>query len=289
MPYKTSAKRDTWIALLGLVLLLAWEASGWDRTVTHWFGGTGGFPLRDAWLTSTLVHEGGRAVAWTAFVLLLLDTARPWLAGPSTQQRRYWLGATLAGLMLVPGLKRLSQTSCPWDLAEFGGSAPYVPHWALFARDGGPGHCFPSGHAVAAFAFLSLYFLWRPHRPVLARWLLGGVTALGLLFGGAQLARGAHFPSHTFWSAWLCWTLCAAASRLQQRQHAAVATQGAHQADGGAAPAAVAVGTRSGQEARSQRGHPLGDHAFGVTVGDGLKSQTDDASQGEAQRQPCQV
>jgi membrane-associated PAP2 superfamily phosphatase len=26
--------------------------------------------------------------------------------------------------------------------------------------------------------------------------------------------RGAHFPSHTLWSAWLCWTLGAIAARV---------------------------------------------------------------------------
>ena len=41
----------------------------------------------------------------------------------------------------------------------------------------------------------------------------------GLLFGWARLARGAHFPSHTMWSAWLCWTIGAlAAKRLERNQ-----------------------------------------------------------------------
>ena len=31
----------------------------------------------------------------------------------------------------------------------------------------------------------------------------------GLLFGGAQTLRGAHYPSHSLWTAWLCWTLSA--------------------------------------------------------------------------------
>lgn len=39
-------------------------------------------------------------------------------------------------------------------------------------------------------------------------WLLAVVLA-GLLFGGAQFLRGAHAPSHTLWTAWLCWALSA--------------------------------------------------------------------------------
>ncbi|WP_298235650.1 phosphatase PAP2 family protein [uncultured Azohydromonas sp.] len=207
------------VALLALALLAAWEATGWDRTVARWLGDAAGFPMRDAWLTSTLLHNGGRRLAWAALALSAWDAIRPWQAGPSRKERLYWLGVTVAGSMLVPGIKRLSDTSCPWDLAEFGGHTAYVPHWAYWGRDGGPGHCFPSGHAVAAFAFLSLYFLWRPYRPVLARWLLFGVVGLGLMFGWVQLARGAHFPSHTFWSAWLCWALCTAAAARQQHLH----------------------------------------------------------------------
>ena len=212
-----ASRRDAGVTLVAFLLLMAWEVAGWDRAVAHWFGRASGFAMRDAWLASGLLHEGGRWLAGLALALFALASLRPAPAGPSRRERLYWLGVTVAALLLVPAFKQLSHTSCPWDLAEFGGHAAYVPHWVFSMRDGGPGHCFPSGHAVAAFAFLSLYFLWRPHRPVLARRLLGGVVALGLLFGWAQLARGAHFPSHTFWSAWLCWVLCVAAAAVQAR------------------------------------------------------------------------
>ena len=135
--------------------------------------------------------------------------------GPSRSDRLRWLGACLACLLLVPLAKRFSRTSCPWDVAEFGGSASYVPHWLLGTLDGGPGHCFPSGHAVAAFAFFSGYFLRRDTRPRLARVWLAGVLLAGLAFGWAQLARGAHYPSHTLWSAWLCWAVCVAVDRIR--------------------------------------------------------------------------
>lgn len=87
-----------------------------------------------------------------------------------------------------------------------------MSHWHFGLADGGPGHCFPSGHAVAAFAFFAMYFLWRGHDPRLARRWLAGVLAAGAVFGFAQLARGAHYPSHTLWSAWICWTICVAVS-----------------------------------------------------------------------------
>jgi hypothetical protein len=117
--------------------------------------------------------------------LLVWDATRTRLSGPPRRERLYWLSATVAALVLVPTIKRFSSTSCPWDLLPFGGTAPYVPHWWLRVLDGGPGHCFPSGHAVAAFGFFGVYFLWRPYRPVLAQaalaavWLLGRGVRLG--------------------------------------------------------------------------------------------------------------
>ena len=80
--------------------------------------------------------------------------------------------------------------------------------------DGGSGHCFPSGHAVSAFAFVALFFLWRPHRPRLAWALLGAVLAFGAVSGLTQLVRGAHFLSHSLWSAWLCAAIAVAARPL---------------------------------------------------------------------------
>jgi membrane-associated PAP2 superfamily phosphatase len=29
------------------------------------------------------------------------------------------------------------------------------------------------------------------------------------VLGVTQLLRGAHFPSHSLWTAWVCWTLSA--------------------------------------------------------------------------------
>ena len=53
--------------------------------------------------------------------------------------------SALLGLAVVSVIKILSNTSCPWDLAEFGGVARYASHWALGVIDGGGGRCFPGG------------------------------------------------------------------------------------------------------------------------------------------------
>lgn len=202
---RTHAGQDLAVAAAGLLAIVLWEASGWDWPLIRLYGDAAGFALRDAWWARDLLHDGGRWLARAVIVLLLVDAWRPLWPGPSRRQRMQAIATILACLVLVPALKRLSATSCPWDLDAFGGLATYVPHWWPYAVDGGPGHCFPGGHAVAAFAFFPLYFTWRSHRPGLARGLALGIVVAGGVFSWAQMARGAHFASHGLWTAWLCW------------------------------------------------------------------------------------
>ena len=178
-----ASRCDLLVTSLALACLLAWDASGWDLALTHWYGTAAGFGWRDAWLTRSLLHDGGRLFAWGALGLLVVDACHPLLPGPKRIERWHWIGVMLAGVLLVPSIKRVTTTSCPWDLAEFGGVASYVSHWQIGVSDGGPGHCFPSGHAVAAFSFFGIYFLWREHRPRLAGCFLAIVLLAGSVFG----------------------------------------------------------------------------------------------------------
>ena len=134
-------------------------------------------------------------------------------------------GALLA-LAVVSVTKNLSTTSCPWDLAEFGGVARHVSHWAMGVLDGGGGRCFPAGHASAGFAFAGGYFALRRKAPAAARWWLAGSLLAGLVLGAAQQVRGAHFMSHTLWSGWICWTtgwLCDLAAQALRPRFSAFA------------------------------------------------------------------
>ena len=209
---------DAVVTVLTLGLLLAWDAQGLDLPAAHLFGSTLGFAWRDSWWANTLLHNGGRVAAGSLLLGLVVNSLRPPAPGtPLRAQRWRWLGVIVACVALVPALKRFSLSSCPYELIEFGGLAQYVSHWRWGVADGGPGHCFPSGHAVSAFAFLGLYFLWRQHAPRRARAMLAAVVLVGLILGLAQLARGAHYPSHTLWTAWLCWALSAAAAHTIAR------------------------------------------------------------------------
>ena len=199
-----------------LLCLLAWDASGLDLVLAHWFGTTQGFALRDHWLFTTVLHEGARRLSWLLVVGLSL--AVWWPVGVLRQldrwQRLQLVVSILLGLALVVAIKRISSTSCPWDLAEFGGLARYVSHWRFGLVDGGGAHCFPAGHASAGFAFVGGYFVLRDRAPRAARIWLAAALAAGLVLGVSQQMRGAHFMSHTLWTAWLCWTVAWACHSL---------------------------------------------------------------------------
>jgi membrane-associated PAP2 superfamily phosphatase len=209
--------RRPWLWLvMSFLLLLVWDASGLDLVLTRAVGDAQGFAWRDNWVLDNLFHEGGRRLALVALALLAFDAWRPMLAGPTRRDRLFWWLVVLFSALAIPVLKQASLTSCPWDLAEFGGTAFYRSHWLWAMPDGGPGRCFPSGHAVSAFAFIGQYFLWRGTRPQLARRLLWVVLAVGALFALTQFLRGAHYVSHSLWSAWLCAALALAAASLRR-------------------------------------------------------------------------
>lgn len=176
--------------------------------VAHWFGNSQGFPLQSNWFMVHIAHDGARMLAW--LVVLGLSLNIWWPVGPMRSlpySRRVQLVVSIFIALVVMGLiKRVSTTSCPWDLVDFGGLGHYVSHWAWGTQDGGGGHCFPAGHASAGFGFLGGYFALRHHQPRAARiWLTVSLIA-GFALGWAQQMRGAHFMSHTLWTAWLCWT-----------------------------------------------------------------------------------
>ncbi len=211
--------RDAVVTLVAAVLLLAWDFSGADLAVSRLFGSPNGFALRDNFWTATVAHSGGRVLAWACLLALIVCAwQKPVPAGgPQRSERVYWLMVTVVSLIAVPTIKQFSATSCPWDLALFGGQAQHVLHWRWGVADGGSGRCFPSGHAVGAFAFFSQYFLWRGYQPRRARRWLVAVLVVGTIFGLAQLARGAHYVSHSAWSALICFALSAVADAMRER------------------------------------------------------------------------
>lgn len=206
--------------LVALPLLLAWDYAGLDLRVAELFGTAHGFAWRDHWLTAGLMHGGIRMLAWGVWVTLLagLRWPLPFARGLSRRERLAWLLATTIALLAVPLLRLGSATSCPWSLAEFGGAtAHYVPHWMIGLYDGGEGHCFPSSHAATGFGFVTGWFALRHSAPRAARTWLSVTVVIGVAISVVQVVRGAHYPSHCLWAAWICWATAAACFAVARR------------------------------------------------------------------------
>jgi membrane-associated PAP2 superfamily phosphatase len=208
-----SRKSIVWLGL-PLLLIVLWDITPADLAISNWYGTAQGFPLRDNYWLSTVLHTWARRTG--VFLAVLCIVAIWWPVGPwrhTTRRERVWLACTVwacaAGISL---LKFTSLTSCPWDLQQFGGTARYVWHFTFGGIRGGTGGCFPSGHASTFFSFLPVFWLLRRHHTKRAWWIFAAICVAGLAMSWVQVMRGAHFPSHVLWTLWLSWSLGTLAS-----------------------------------------------------------------------------
>lgn len=218
-----SSWRRVALTLVLLVPVLLWDAAGLDLPLARLFGTARGFAWRHEPAFVLLLHEVPRAMGMAAVLALAWGAWRPWgfLRAMTMADRGQLVSSIALAVVAVTTLKRLAATSCPWDLMEFGGVARYVSHWAWGMGDLGPGHCFPAGHASAGFGFVAGWFVLRRAAPSLARPWLVAALALGCVLGLSQQVRGAHYMSHTLWTAWICWTvglLVDEAARIWRRE-----------------------------------------------------------------------
>jgi membrane-associated PAP2 superfamily phosphatase len=220
-----------WVTVITLALLLALEATSLDLALARLSFDSAllAFPLREHFLTTRVAHDGVRFVSALAFAWIALSVWKP--VGPlrrlTRPQRIYLLAAVATCLVVVALLKRTSALHCPWGLAEFGGAHAYLRLFDPVPPGWQHGACFPAGHALSAFAYIGGYFAWRGiDRRVAAVWL-ATVLLIGTFAGVSQQLRGAHFLSHTLWTAWLCWSLSAALAWLARARLRPVNTSAA--------------------------------------------------------------
>lgn len=172
-----------------------------DEARSRWIGGS-------SWWTNELIHRDGtwlmRSVAALSLTLWIATWVRPQLH----ELRRpalYFFAAVVLSVGLVGLLKTVSNIDCPRDLTEFGGRFPFIHLFEHRPADLRHARCFPAAHASSGYALLALYFAFRERSWLVARLGLATGLLLGLVFGIAQQARGAHFVSHDVWSAMLVW------------------------------------------------------------------------------------
>ena len=195
--------------LLASVALMAGNGDQWLADLLYHAEG-GQWALRDAWVTSDLLHHGGKHLSASAAVLVLLAVLRSCIDARWKPLRRPLLYLLLAlGLStgVVALLKSWTQMDCPWDLQRYGGANAFIGLFEARPAALGRTACYPAGHASAGYGWVALYFFALRLRPQW-RWpALGLALSAGLAFGFAQQLRGAHFLSHDVATLAVSWTV----------------------------------------------------------------------------------
>ena len=182
------------------------------------------FPWRDAWLAATFNHRILKGLLATAAVLLIVAAAADAgyrfrrLDGIRMRLRVIALSALFVPLV-ISALKQTSNAHCPWDLARYGGSHPYLRLFEALPAGVMPGHCLPAGHASSALWLISFAVLWLPRRPGHAALAATAALAAGFAVGWLQQLRGAHFLTHTLWSVWIAAALVTVITAAVQYAH----------------------------------------------------------------------
>lgn len=221
IPHSGPFRKTFWVAHLWLptavfaalcVLLLGLHGDQWIADRIYALEGHR-WSLQAGYWSQDVFHAAGRQASKNAWFVLLVACA----ASFCNRNLRAWrvplvylLIATLLSTAMVGLLKRSTNVDCPWDLLRYGGEHAY--YGLLAHRPAGLARaaCFPAGHASAGYAWVSLYFFAMATAPRWRWWALGSALSLGMLFGGAQQLRGAHFLSHDLWSLMICWLVALA-------------------------------------------------------------------------------
>lgn len=219
-PSITAIQRKRWICVNLVVVLFLLTAAMALIAITHWtdldltladyaFDAQAGvFPLRNAWIVVNFNHVILKRV-FTAIAVLILITVLWDIFVPLTWSwlRRFQLRVIALSALLIPTtislIKQISDSHCPWDIQRYGGPEPYVKLFELLPAGVSQGHCMPAGHASSALWMISLSVLFVPQRLLHATFSLIALLFLGIGVGWIQQLRGAHFLTHTLWSAWI--------------------------------------------------------------------------------------
>ncbi len=212
--------RTTWRRhVVGTVLLLVttlvvFESSNLDLRLQDYL--YGGAP--HMWLVNAR-EPVGRWVCYSGIKTLLVGlgiglaiayAASFRFAGLREYRNRVLLMILALGIVpsVVGGLKWISNVYCPDQLDRYGGSKPYVKVFSCYPSgyvQTQRGYGYPAGHASGGFALMMLYFFFESRRARLFG--LSAGLVVGWVMGVYQMAKGAHFLSHTVVTMLLAWLI----------------------------------------------------------------------------------
>ena len=198
------------LLLFYVITLLLLDVAGGDLWLASKIYAMEGYQwsLQQHWLTENILHRGARLINYLCCALVLIATLYANVKRSKNKALADSLIALslslLSAFVLVAYLKAITNIACPWDLALFGGTEPYVhllqkrPSYLPYNQ------CFPAGHASVGYAWVALYYFFKHSRPQYR--FIGLATGLsaGLILGLTQQLRGAHFMSHDVTTLFIC-------------------------------------------------------------------------------------
>jgi membrane-associated PAP2 superfamily phosphatase len=144
-------------------------------------------------------------------LLAIVVTPGAWRkTAPAWMRDRRALLVCFFTLGLVPlavgQIKQSTNVYCPAQIQRYGGAMPYVRVMESYPANFNPsrrGYCWPAGNASGGFALLAFAGLVRTRRGQVAAIVLS--LGVGGIMGFYQMAKGAHYVSHTLITALLAW------------------------------------------------------------------------------------
>lgn len=197
-------------AVLLLVAVARYTPLDYALSTLFYDPGTSSFPLRHSPFWTAVMHSGLKYLSialWLGLLLWWLLQARRSRHAPLREAAGFTLLIAPLSALAVSVLRSLSDHSCPWELAVYGGGADYFRFFDAVPAAPGSGRCAPSGHASAGFMWFAGYVAARRVGPRAARLALALALCLGTLTGLTQIVRGAHFVSHVLLTAWVCYAV----------------------------------------------------------------------------------
>lgn len=171
------------------------------------------FIWKNTWFAKDLMHgyvkyvitDIGRLLLLVVLLDFIFSWQKPWrvISHWLRVRLRFVAIASLIITTLVAVLKHFSALHCPWDVARYGGFAPFLRLFDTVPSNIQPGNCFPAGHATVGLWLAAFCVFWLPHKPKTALAVFFSGLSVGFALGWVQQMRGAHFLFHTLWSTWL--------------------------------------------------------------------------------------